>query len=256
MIVHLLKQFASSALLLLFGVLALGVWRRFGTVRRDRSALAWAVTAASFLVVGVYATAHAVISPAAIAAGKGTWLYGFVTGWVHETNAGRGVATVCFGLLMTALMVVPRRTAPRVAAAAPVAMTAAVVAGTVGVRLLPEMTPHGFFTTMAVLYALTAMALMAALLAAVQNDGMDQLLWLALAAYALKETLGVSLLGVISFWGVADVGPYYAALYWLQLGMGCLMAGLAARRLRLASGGRRVPALFERVHALRRPAHG
>ncbi len=256
MIAQLLGQIASSTLILVFGVLALRVWRRFGTVRRDRAALAWGVSAASFLVVGVYATAHSLASVVMVAAGKESRVYGFILQWVHPANMGRGVASVLFGLLLLALMAVPRRVGPRIASAAPAALVAAAVAGTLGARLLPHASPHTFFTMLAVLNAATAVVVMAALLAAVQNDGMDQLLWLSLALYALKETLSVSLLAVIAFWGVAEVRNYMAGLFWLQVGAGVCMVALAARRLHLAGGGRRVPAIFERLDALRRSTPG
>lgn len=256
MTARVLQQLASSGLILLFGVLALRVWRRFGTVRRDRPALAWAVTAASFLVVGVYATTHAVISAVAVAGGESSWLWGFVLRSTHAVNVGRSLVPVSFGLLLLALMVVSRRNAPRIASAAPAVLVATAVVSTLGTRWLPDMTPHAFFTMLAVLNAATAVVLMAALLAAVQNDGMDQLLWLALAAYALKETVSVSLMGILSFWGLTEVGIYLTGFWWMQVGVGCGMAALAVRRMHLASGGRRVPAIFERLHALRRPAPG
>jgi hypothetical protein len=249
-------QIASSALILLFGLLALQVWRRFGTMRRDRAAVAWAVAAANFLVVGAYSTAHALASSIAVAEGKGSWLYGLLSRWALPANLGRAVVTIFFGLLLVALMAAPRRAAPRIAAAAPAVLLGAALAGTLGTGLLPHTTAYGFFTRLAVLNAATAVVLMAALLAAVQNDGMDQLLWLSLAAYALKETVGVSLLAVIAFWGLAEVGAYMTILFWLQVWAGILMAVLAARRLHLISGGRRVPALFERLQGLRRHAPG
>lgn len=253
---RLLLQLASSALLLVFGVTALRVWRRFGPVRRDRAALAWAVTAANFLVVGSYATAHSLASAAAVASGKESALYHFVVEWAQAANAGRGVASVGFGLLLGALMVAHRRSLPRIAGAAPAVLVTLAVVATLGARLLPDATPKGFVTTVAVLNAVTAVVLMAALLAAVQNDGLDQLLWLALAVYALKETVSVSILAVMAWWSMAYVATYYTIFLWLQVVLAGVMAGLVGRRLYLASGGRRVPALFERLHALRRAAHG
>lgn len=247
-------QIASSALILLFGVQALKVWRRFGTVRRDRSALAWKVTATSFLVVGAYATAHSLASGVGAAVGKQSALYLFTFRWGPAANAGRSVASILFGVLLLAVMVAPRRTAPRIASTAPAWLAAAAVASTLVAQWYPYATPYDFFTRMAVFNAATAMVIMAALLAAVQNDAMDQLLWLALATYALKETVSVSLLAVMAFWGMAHVKTYFLILFWLQVGVGCAMAALAARRLHLASGGRRVPALFERLHGLRRHA--
>lgn len=250
-----LLQVLFSALFLLFGVLALRVWRRFGTVRRERAALAWGITAAQFLLVGGTAAAHALLALAGVARGVDSRLYRAMHAWGPPLDAGRGVASVVFGLLMVALLVVHRRHAPRVAQAAPVVLAVALVGGTAVKWALPGTGPYGFATMLAVLNAATAVVLMAALLAAVQNDGLDQLLWLALAVFALKETMTVSLLAVVALWGVAYVLPYFAAYLWLHVILGGVMAGIAARRLQLAAGGRRVPALFERLHAMRRTAH-
>lgn len=249
-------QIASSALILLFGVQALKVWRRFGTVRRDRPALAWKVTAASFLVVGAYATAHSLASGVGAAVSKKSWLYLLSSDWGPAASVGRSVASILFGALLLAVMVAPRRTAPRIASTAPVWLAAAAVASTLAAQWYPYATPHDFFTRMALCNAATAMVIMAALMAAVLNDAMDQLLWLALAAYALKETVSVSLLAVMAFWGMAHVKTYFLILFWMQVGVGILMAALAARRLHLAGGGRRVPVIFERLQGLRRHAPG
>lgn len=251
-----LLQLASSVLLLGFGVQALRVWRRSGPVRRDRAALAWAVTAANFLVVGVYCTVQSLVSIPAVAAGPGSALYGQMTNWVTATNAGRGVTSIVFGLLLLALLVTHRRSGLRIAQAAPLVLVAVAVGATAVGRMVPVSIPHGLVSLIAVLNAATAVVLMAALLAAVQNDGMDQLLWLALAVYALKETVSVSLLAVMSFWGVANVSLYHVIFLWLQVVLAGGMAVLATRRLRLATGGGRVPALFERIPAARRPVHG
>lgn len=251
-----LLQLVSSVLLLAFGVQALRVWRRSGPVRRDRAALGWALTAANFLVVGGYATGHSLVSLVAVGAGEKSALFVRVGGWAVATNGGRSIASIVFGLLLLALLVARRRSGTRIVQAAPVVLVAVAVAGTAWCRFLPFTTAYSLVTLVAVLNAATAVALMAALLAAVQNDGLDQLLWLALAVYALKETVSVSLLAVISFWGVANVSAYYTIFLWLQVVLVGGMTALATRRLRLATGGRRVPALFERLHALRRPVHG
>jgi hypothetical protein len=251
-----LVQLASSILLLVFGIQALRVWRRSGPVRRDRAALAWGVTTANFLVVGGYSTAHALVSVPAVAAGPQSALFARMTSWVAATNAGRGGASIAFGLLLVALLVAHRRHAPRIARWAPVVLVAVAVAATAAGKLAPVSIPYGLVTLVAVLNAATAVVLMAALLVAVQNDGMDQLLWLTLAVYAFKETVSVSLLAVVSFWGVANVSLYYAMFLWLQVILAAVMTGLATRRLQLATGGRRVPALFEQLPALRPPVHG
>lgn len=251
-----LQQIGAALLALLFGVLALRVWRRAGGGRRDRSTVAWGLTAAAFIVVGVHATLHTVLSAAASAAGPDSALYRWVVGWTVAANLGRALVSVTFGVLLLAALVVHRRWVPRVARAAPAILAGTAVAATLGALRLPPATIYGLSTSLAVLSTVTAVVMMGALLAAVLNDSMDQLLWLALAAYALKETVSVSLFAVLAWWSMAAHVEAYRIFYWVALGLSAGMVGLAARRLRMATAGRRVPALFERLHALRRPAAG
>lgn len=251
-----LQQIVSSASLLLFGVLALLVWRRFGPVRRDRAALAWALTAASFLVVGVYATAQSLLAAIGWLLGEKSALYLFVGRWSLAANLARGVVSVLFGAMLLVLMVSRRRWGARVVAAAPAALALASLLFTLALYPLTHTGPYAFLSVFALVTALTAIVMMAALFAAVRHDGLDQLLWLALAAFTLKETMSVSFMAVMSAWTMDYAGTYWKVFYWVLGVLGVAMVLLAARRLQLASGGRRVPAAFEGVHALRRPAHG
>jgi hypothetical protein len=246
------QQILSTAFLLLFGVLALLVWRRFGPVRRDRAALGWALTASNFLVVGIYSSLQSLLSAAAA---EDSALYAAISSWSPAANLGRGAVSVVYGILLLALLVSRRRWAAHVAAMAPQVLLGTAMAGTLLGRL-PPYSAHAFLTEMAVISALTAMVLMVALLTAVRNDGLDQLLWLALAAYALKETMSVSFFSVMASLTMTYAATFFTAFYWMSTLLAMCMAGLAARRLQRATGGHRVPALFERVHALRRPAHG
>jgi hypothetical protein len=255
MMVH-VKQVLASALLLLFGVLALLVWRRFGRVHRDRAALAWSLTATNFLVVGVYSTVQSLLSAAGYSMGKDSALNVFVGRWSLAANAARGVVSVVFGVMLLVLMVSRRRWGARVVTAAPVVLTATAVLSTVPLGALPYADAHAYLTCMALSSGVIAIVLMAALFAAVHYDGLDQLLWLALAAYTLKETMSVSLMAVMAAWTMTYSRTYFTVFYWVCIVVGVCMAGLAARRLQLATGGRRVPVAFEAVHALRRPAHG
>jgi hypothetical protein len=249
------QQILSNAFLLLFGVLALLVWRRIGPVRRDRAALAWGLTAAKFLVVGIYACVHAVLAAAGKARGTDSALYGFVSDWALAANLAREVVSVLFAAILLVLMV-SRRWGWRVVAAAPVILTATALFATVALRPLPYTSPYAFASSIAISYGVTAIVLMAALFAAVHYDGLDQLLWLALAVYTLKETMSVSFMAVMAAWTMTYAGTYFTVFYWVTTALGGGMVLLAARRLQLATGGRRVPAAFEAVHAVRRPAHG
>jgi hypothetical protein len=170
--------------------------------------------------------------------------------WALAANLARCVVCVVFGTMLLVLMV-SRRWGGRVVALAPQILIAVAILSTVALRQVPYSGNYTFAGTIAIMTGITAIMLMAALFAAVYYDGLDQLLWLALAAYALKETLAVSFLPV-----VAGSSLYWIVFYWMALALTVCMAGLAARRLQLAVGGRRVPAAFEAVHALRRPAHG
>lgn len=249
------QQILSNAFLLLFGVLALLVWRHFGPVRRDRAALAWGLTAAKFLVVGIYACVHAVLAAVGKARGTDSALYGFVGDWALAANLAREVVSVLFAAILLVLMV-SRRWGGRVVAAAPVILAATALLSTVVLRPLPYTSNYAFASSIAISYGVTAIVLMAALFAAVHYDGLDQLLWLALAVYTLKETMSVSFMAVMAAWTMTYASTYFTVFYWVTTALGGCMVVLAARRLQLASGGRRVPAAFEAVHAMRRPAHG
>lgn len=250
------QQILSNAFLLLFGVLALLVWRRFGPVRRDRAALAWGLTAAKFLIVGTYACLHAVLSAVGRAGGKESALYGFVGDWALAANLAREVVSVVFGVMLLVLMASRRRWGACVVASAPALLTVTAIAFTLVLRGLPYTSPYAFASSIAISHGLTAIVMMAALFAAVYYDGLDQLLWLALAVYTLKETISVSFMAVMATWTMTYAGTYFTVFYWVTTALGGCMVALAARRLRMATGGRRVPVAFEAVYALRRPAHG
>lgn len=247
-----LQQCLASGFLLLFGVLALRVSRRASPARRDRAMLAWKVSAAYFLIGGGYSFGHAVLSALGMAGGKDSALLAWVGGWNFSANLARGVVAVVFGSMLLALMVGRRRWVFRLAQSAPLLLVVAAIV-TTGVYLLIDVrTVFGLTTGLAVWSMLTAVVIMGALLAAVLNDGMDQLLWLALALYALKETITVSQMAVMAFWTVAPHAEVYHFFYGSSVVLGAGMCAFSVRRLRLAERGRHVPALFERLHALRR----
>lgn len=251
-VINHLQQVLASGLLLLFGVLSLRVWRRSGPARRDRAALAWSVTAAYFLVGGGYSTGHALLSATGWGMGRNSALLRWVGTWAMTANVARGALSVLFALMLLALLVLRRRWVYPMARSATLVMAAAAVVSTVVTDWIGVRTAYGMLTCMAVLSMLAAVVIMGALLAAVLNDSVDQLLWIALALYALKETVSVSNYAALAWWMLAPHSEVYYFLYGGAVALTTGMCFLAARRLRAAGEGRRVPALFERVYTLRR----
>lgn len=250
------QQILSTVPLLIFGVLALLVWRRCGPVRRDRSALGWALTASSFVVVGIYATLHSLLGAAAQVLGQGSALWTVVGEWVFAANVTRGLVSAVFGGMLLVLMVSRRRWGARVVRVSPALLAGTAVLASAALRLVQPDSGYTVLSSIAIVTGVTAMTMMAALFAAIHRDGLDQLLWLALAIFTLKETMTVSFMAVMASWTMAYAAAYYTVFYWVAAAMAWCMVAVAARRLQLAGGGRRVPAPFERVRALRRPAHG
>lgn len=247
-----LSQLLASSFLLLFGLLALRVVRRAGPVRRDQAALAWSLSASYFLICGGYSALHALLSAVGWMIGKKSWLLGWVGTWSFAANLARGVVAVAFAALMLALMVGRRRQVWALARSAPLAIGGVTVVSTAVTLWIDVQTGFGLSVGLAVLGTLTAVLLMAALLAAILNDGMDQLLWLALVMYTLKEAVTVSQMAVFAWWSVAPHPEVYYIYYVTAAALGAGMCLVAVRRLQLAGAGRRVPALFERLYTQRR----
>lgn len=253
MLISLLQQIVSAALVLLFGVLALRICVRTRAGLRDRPAVAWRLATAHFLVVGSIATAQALLSAGAVMAGRDSALFHWVGTYGPAANLGRGVASIVFGLMLIAAAGAYERWLPRLVSTAP----SALVATTVVVTFLTLEVPVSSVNfVLAILSTVTAVVIMGALFIAVLNDSMDQLLWLALSAYALKETLRVSLFAVIAWWMVGQDVTAYRMFYWVGIFFSVTMVVLAVRRLRAAAAGRTVPALFERLSPMRTNAAG
>ena len=234
-VITVVQQLLASGFLLLFGVLALRVWRRAGPVRRDRATLAWGVTAAYFIVSGGYSTGHAVLSGAALMAGKKSALFHWVGSWAIAANLARGAMSVIFAIVLLLVLVLRRRSVLRVTQLTPaVLVISGIVFTAVFLRLPSVLTMYWMGTGLALLSMATAVVMMGALLAAVLNDGMDQLLWLSLSLYALKETLSVSLFAIIAWWTLAAHPEAWHFFYWGCAELAAAMSSLAARRLRLA----------------------
>ena len=250
------QQIASAALTLAFGLLALAVARRLGARRGSRPAAAWAHSGSAFVLTGGLALVHALSGFGAWLAGPESAFYRQVAAWMAPGNFSRAVLTAVYAAALLALLLVRRGWVGAVAGQAPAAFVVATVAA-LGAARAAGLAGFEGVSIPAMVSAVAAVVLMAALLVAVVNDGLDQLLWFALAAYALKDAVTVSLMATIIWWELGDAGPVLAALrtfYWISSGVLAVMCGIAWRRLAQAAAGRHVPALFERMHALRAPA--
>lgn len=247
-----LNQFLASGFLLLFGLLALRVVRRAGPVRRDQATLAWSLCASYFLICGGYSALHALLIAVGWMMGVESWLLRWVGTWSFAANLARGAVAAAFAALMLALMVGGRRQIWALARSAPVVIGAVTVVSTAVMLRIDVKTVFGLSVGLAVLGTITAVLLMAALLAAILNDGMDQLLWLALVMYTLKEAVTVSQMAVFAWWSVAPHPEVYYIYYVTAAALGGGMCLIAGRRLHMAGAGQRVPAVFERLYTQRR----
>ncbi len=254
-----LQQLLIVTLTLAFGVLAVTTWRESRTSTRAAPGAAWAVTGGYFSVIGAYSMVQAVLMASARQAGPGTPVYAVAIGWGPAANMGRAVAALVFAALLALAVVrssvLPRGPGPLRITVAAVSATAA--AATLGAKWLHDGSIHQHASALAVLSTLLAVSLMGVLLAALVRDTLDRILWIALAAYALKEVLNVSLLSILAWWSLAPKPlTSLRIFYWLAIVVTLGMCLLAMRRLALARAGRPVPALFERTRPARPPAIG
>jgi hypothetical protein len=247
-------QLVHAALTLLFGVLAMQAWRHLGAARWGKLELGWLVTGACFVFTGVFGGVQTLAATAALHADPGSPLYRIYLEWSPAGNIGREAGIAAYGLMLAALVAARAERARQVARGALWVIGGTVVAGTTLAALYGTIDHHTQMTTVAVLATAAVLALLLALLLGVMNDGMDLLLWLAVAAYAIKETLVVSLMAILASWEGGRALEAALIFYWINVAVGIVASLLAQVRLRRAIANRHVPALFERLHALRRPA--
>lgn len=252
----LLLQVVFALLTLLFGVLAARVAGRWGDGGRDRRALAWRITAGYFVVIGVYSTVQSVLSCFAVAEGPDSALYATVVAWGGPANAGRSLGGIAFALL---LLQGQRRDLDRARASTAAVLPVILAVTAAGTLLVRWHGLTGLPHTAGLLglgAAAMAIPLLAALLLALAREGMDEVLWLALTAYALKEVLTVSLFSLLVGWDMVDGRSLRRTLLWMGIATNALMCAAGIWRLHQLRAGRRVPALLERVRGVRRPVIG
>jgi hypothetical protein len=247
-------QLVNAALTLLFGILAVRAWRHLGAARWRKLEAGWLVTGACFVFVGVLGGVQTLVATAALRAGPGSPLYRTYLEWSPAGNIGREAGMAAYGLMLAVLLAVRSERVHQVSRGAVWVIGGTVVGGTTAAALYGTIDFHTQMTAVAVLSTAAVLALLLALLLGVMNDGMDLLLWLAVAAHAVKETLVVSLMATLAWLESARVMDAALIFYWINVVVAVIASLLAQIRLRRAIENRYVPALFERLHALRRPA--
>lgn len=246
-------QLVNAALTLLFGILAVQAWRHLGATRWRKLEAGWLVTGACFVFIGVLGAVQTLVATAALHAGPGSPLYRTYIEWAPAGNIGREAGIAAYGVMIASLLASRPERARQVSLGGLWVISVTIVAGTTTAALYGTIEYHTQMRALAVLTTAAVLALLLALLLGVMNDGMDLLLWLAVAALAIKEALAVSLMAILA-WENGRAMEAVLIFYWINIAVGVVVSLLAQVRLRRAIENRHVPALFERLHALRRPA--
>jgi hypothetical protein len=241
----LIPQLAFAVLTLLFGVLSLRVAPVHGRGPRED---AWYLTGITFTTIGALATVSGVLAFPVVAAGEGSESWDVFLRTVPITNDARSFAVFGFALAL-GYVVVLRRAAPgRGRTAAGLALMLAIGAG-VGVLEGPFQANRQM-PMMALLGAVTSLALFYVLYVALVRDAMDWLLWTALALYAAREAATVNLQSLLAWWRRGPGGPWVPSpslLLWMGLVSVLPMIVCTLHRLSLARAGRDAPGLLERL---------
>jgi hypothetical protein len=219
-------RLALPLLTLAFAALSLGVARRTPPpLAAEAHRAAWRLTGAAFAVCGAHALAAALASWAGVS--------------LPDGDAVRAPLLLVYGV---ALLRVVWRPGAGWGTAAWLAPAAALLPGTTAPwwRGWLPLAPATMAVAAGVAQAAAVVLLLAVLLAALLRDAVDQLLWVAVALFALRTAAG------------AGLPPLRAPA--LSAAVLAAMVALAARRLALARRGARVPPLLEPLWPRMRPA--
>lgn len=244
----LILQTVGLSLALPFGVLSLAIARR-SRLRGSRRE-GWLLTGWCFVMVGSVGIVQAVTSNLAVAAGSESAVWRHYLAWGSGANYARlfPTAGLAAGLIALSLWR-DRRTLLSMTIAA---MAATVVMGFAVGWAEGPLGSSNHIVHLAVATAATVLLLLGALLLAAATDVIDQLLWLALATYTLKQALSVSLFSILAWMAFSpEIRPM--ALYVIHVAGWVFVLLFALRRYHAAMHQREVPALFERVDSLRKP---
>jgi hypothetical protein len=244
----LVLQTAATVLALPVGAVALAIARRLGDAKRP--AQAWSLTGWTFLLLGILGVLSSVFSIWAVAEGPGTPVWNRYLDWAPAGNYARQFLVLAFAGMLVVLAL-PRPMPFHLRSAIRVTLGLAIAGGAVVGGLEGPLGSTNHMPRLAVLTTVAVVLLFAALLLAATTDAIDRLLWIALTTYALKQALSVSLLSILA-WSAFSSGIRPHTLYAMHTVAFCVMLLMVLRRYQHAVKRRPVPALFERVDAIRR----
>lgn len=241
----LVLQGVTSALLLAYGVAALGVVRGLSAEAGVQRA-AWCLTGAAFTAMAVPAAFQDIAAVRAFLSGPGTPLYDQYLRWSPIANHGRTFLAIAFHLALLTLAL--RRSSPGLQfwVATGIALIGfAVLGGLVGWNEGSVLSRVHYANT-SILDATAFFILLGALLVALIRNAMDRLLWICMVVYALVLGLGVlwhAALAWIRIPGAWAPSPLSMHIYRTIMISG--MVAIAVYRLRLLRRGVPVPGLLD-----------
>jgi hypothetical protein len=231
-----------------FGLVGLAIARR--TRPSDRRRDGWLLTGWCFLITGAVGGALIPVSHLAVASGPESAIWRHYVALAPGANYARMLAVA---VLAVALIVLSVRSCDRrsLLHATFGGIVLALVAGFAAGAIEGPLGETNHVARLAVITAATVLLLLAGLLIAAATDVIDQLLWLALAAYTLKQALSVSLFSILA-WMAFSTGVRPTTLFLMHVAGWVVILLFALRRYHAAVCRREVPALFERVDSLRK----
>lgn len=245
-------QLLQAALNLSFGLLALRV------VAAERGEPArvegWRIVAAAFVVMGAHGLPHSLWAVWAVAAGAESAPYRAYLATLSEANLMRGFVTLGSAAYLAWRVWVPR---PPLRSWRPLAVLlgAMLALGAVAGMLEGEYSNAVHFTALNAVEVVTVVVLFATLVRAMPSAGVDYLLWLALAAYGLRQVFNVLLMSVMAWIGTGLAWTPHPVSYPAVGVLSLAVMNLAAwRRVRVSGRPGRARPLLDVLIPLRSSA--
>lgn len=242
----LLQAVVVPLLTLAFGAVA---WRvPPSSPAADDHGAAWRLVALPFLMSGVHGLLHNALAVRAFFAPGESGALALWMAVKAVGNDGRGLLMFGFALMLLGLLCA-RRPLRRVTPRGWVAALLAWMGAGSAVGLLEGPFSGAHYMVVAVTSAATLLCLLLALWVAMLRSAVDALLWVALAIYAVRETIAVGITSLFPFVGAGAWVPTWRSLQELAVVGYLLMLMCAGARLRLARRGHPVPSLLEATMA-------